>query len=150
MMFEFGPTKILHFDAGIYSLGHGYAETEVTTMKINGKEYQGRAIIEVNLQPDLLKAVTDPYEETRLQLAGSIRITIEDTMKAFRFEGEASGKAGFIVVRAAELGSLEIEGPIVLQGSGIFSGMRVAGEFSGRLSGFDPAGYPEFEVAFVA
>lgn len=148
-MFRFGPAKILHFDAGIYCAGEGAVETELSSLWVDGREFAARATLHITTSVEALAAVRDPYAETRIALRGTARLCIVSDDGAFRFDGEAaSEQAGFMVLRANELAELELRHAMRLTGGGSMNARLVHGSFFGQILGFDPAGYPEFELVY--
>jgi hypothetical protein len=145
MMFAFGPAKVLYFDSSIYCLGEGKAETDLATLRVGTDEYRARVVVDVKTPIEIMTAVRDPYEATRIPLRVALQVSIVDSEGAIRYSGalEANG-TGYIVLRANELAALEFEHPVEMRattGQGTFHP-----RFSGRIAGTDPAGYPEFEI----
>lgn len=148
-MFRFGPARILHFDSGIYCEGRGEAHSEVGRLEVDGQEYPARASLHITTPVEALQTVRDPYAETRVALKANVHLTIVPEDDSFRFEGDAeAGEGGFMVMRANELAALEWRRAFRLLGNGAKHARRVHGNMVGRIVGWDPAGYPEFEIAF--
>lgn len=144
-MFAFGPAKVLYFDSSIYCLGEGKAETDLAVLRVGGEEHRARVVVDVKTPIEIMTAVRDPYEATRIPLRVSLQVSVVDSEGATRYTGQLdSDGTGYIVLRANELAALEFEHPIELRetaGQGTFRP-----RFSGRIAGIDPAGYPEFEI----